>query len=328
MEATLASRRIGSPAALSYPPCVLCPPLCSPPPSVARPPPHKPRPSRWLSTSPTPRARFCTPQRPSRAARPAHARLSQVDPRRARPGRPHRQPGRLHHHHTRWDGERIKWERDPVNMFAYHLTVPAGVTELHIKMDFLATAAPSGFSAGASTSANLALLSWNELLVYPPSRTSPTSWSRPPSKSPPTGSSAPRWTPAAAIRWVSRPSRPSPSNSSSTRPSSPAAGSARSPRPRDHAQSTTSTSPATAPRTSLLSQEHIDNFSKLIRETGALYKSRHYGSYHFLVTLSDQVAHFGLEHHQSSDDRVPHSTFVGRQRLHRRRPAAAARVHA
>ena len=59
-----------------------------------------------------------------------------------------------------------------------------------------------------------------------------------------------------------------------------------------------------------LSQEHIDEFSKLIRETGALYKSRHYGAYHFLVTLSDQVAHFGLEHHQSSDDRVDEKTFT------------------
>ena len=59
-----------------------------------------------------------------------------------------------------------------------------------------------------------------------------------------------------------------------------------------------------------LSQEHIDNFSRLVRETGALYKSRHYHSYHFLVTLSDQVAHFGLEHHQSSDDRVNEKTFT------------------
>ena len=45
-------------------------------------------------------------------------------------------------------------------------------------------------------------------------------------------------------------------------------------------------------------------WSNLVRESGALYRSRHYGSYHFLVTLSDSVAHFGLEHHQSSDDRV------------------------
>ena len=65
------------------------------------------------------------------------------------------------------------------------------------------------------------------------------------------------------------------------------------------------------PKTTLdLSKEHIDDFSRLVRETGALYKSRHYGSYHFLVTLSDQVAHFGLEHHQSSDDRVSEKTFT------------------
>jgi len=50
-----------------------------------------------------------------------------------------------------------------------------------------------------------------------------------------------------------------------------------------------------------------------VRETGALYKSRHYHSYHFLVTLSDEVAHFGLEHHQSSDDRVGPKTFTDDQ---------------
>ena len=38
-------------------------------------------------------------------------------------------------------------------------------------------------------------------------------------------------------------------------------------------------------------------------ETGALFGARHYRAYHFLLTLSDHVAHFGLEHHESSDDR-------------------------
>jgi predicted metalloprotease with PDZ domain len=32
--------------------------------------------------------------------------------------------------------------------------------------------------------------------------------------------------------------------------------------------------------------------------------SRHYRDYHFLLTLSDYVQHFGLEHHESSDDRT------------------------
>ena len=46
------------------------------------------------------------------------------------------------------------------------------------------------------------------------------------------------------------------------------------------------------------------HFHQLVAETGALFGSRHYRDYHFLLTLSDDVAHFGLEHHESSDDRV------------------------
>src|SRR5581483_11089012 len=58
------------------------------------------------------------------------------------------------------NGQQLPWVRDDLNMYALHVTVPPGVTELDVKDDFLATAPPSGFSAGASTSANLALLSW------------------------------------------------------------------------------------------------------------------------------------------------------------------------
>src|SRR6185312_3552522 len=65
------------------------------------------------------------------------------------------------------NGQPVKWERDKDDMFTYHVVVPAGVTKLDVKMDFLATAAAAGFSAGASTSANLALLSWNSVIVYP-----------------------------------------------------------------------------------------------------------------------------------------------------------------
>ena len=45
-------------------------------------------------------------------------------------------------------------------------------------------------------------------------------------------------------------------------------------------------------------------------ETGALFGTRHYRSYHFLLTLSDHVASFGLEHHESSDDRLAERTLV------------------
>src|SRR6202795_2279886 len=85
------------------------------------------------------------------------------------------------------NGQPVKWGRDKVDMFAYHVTVPQGVTKLEMKIDFLASSALSGFSAGGSTSENLALLSWNTLLVYPagtnasevkftPSITLPAGW--------------------------------------------------------------------------------------------------------------------------------------------------------
>jgi predicted metalloprotease with PDZ domain len=208
-------------------------------------------------------------------------------------------------------GAPVKWERDLVDMYSYHITVPPDVTQLNIKMDFLATASGAQFTAGGSTSANLALLSWNTVLVYPlngviahtnvsdimvtPSIKIPEGWkfgtALDPAASPTSFKTVSLEqlidSPVLAGRWF---------------------------RQIDLAPDVTPKHyldlAGDGPEDIALSQEHIDQFSKLVRETGALYKSRHYGSYHFLVTLSDQVAHFGLEHHQSSDDRVPEKTFT------------------
>jgi predicted metalloprotease with PDZ domain len=57
-------------------------------------------------------------------------------------------------------------------------------------------------------------------------------------------------------------------------------------------------------------QDTINNYKRLVAETGALFGARHYNEYHFLITLSDHTAHFGLEHHQSSDDRVAARTMI------------------
>ncbi len=205
--------------------------------------------------------------------------------------------------------ERVRWQRDLVDMYTYHLTVPAGVNTLNIKMDFLATAAAAGFSAGASTSANLALLSWNELIVYPggakaadvqvtPSLKIPTGWHFGTALEANNGAG-----PEASFRTVSLEQLiDSPVLAGRWFKEIPLAPEVSPKHFLDLA--------GDGPEDLLLSQEHLDEFNKLIRETGALYKSRHYNAYHFLVTLSDQVAHFGLEHHQSSDDRVNEKTFT------------------
>ena len=211
---------------------------------------------------------------------------------------------------TTQSGERVKWERNPVNMYAYNITVPQGATQLNIKMDFLATASAEGFSAGASTSANLALMSWNELVVYP-AGTKAADVMVTPSLRVPEG-----WKYGTALESTSAPNAQSTSFKTVSLEQlvdSPVLAG----RWFKEIPLATDVTPkhfldiaGDGPEDLDLSKEHIDNFSRLVRETGALYKSRHYYSYHFLVTLSDQVAHFGLEHHQSSDDRVGERTFT------------------
>ena len=67
-----------------------------------------------------------------------------------------------------------------------------------------------------------------------------------------------------------------------------------------------------------LKPEDGRHFSRLVPETGALFGARHYRAYHFLLTLSDHVAHFGLEHHESSDNRQSEKflTDAGTFKLH------------
>jgi predicted metalloprotease with PDZ domain len=207
------------------------------------------------------------------------------------------------------NGQPVKWERDKVDMFAYHLTVPQGATELVMKIDFLASSVLSGFSSGGSTSENLALLSWNTLLLYPdgtnagevmfkPSITTPAGWKFGTALDRDGGSGQQTEfktvsleqlidSPVLAGRYF-REVALAPEIT-----------------PKHYLDMA-----ADGPEQVELSKEHIAQFDRLVRETGALYKSRHYGSYHFLVTLSNEVAHFGLEHHQSSDDRVTATTFT------------------
>ncbi len=207
------------------------------------------------------------------------------------------------------DGKTLPWVRDSVNMFAFHVHVPEGVTSLHVHDDFLATAAAAGFSAGASTSANLAMVSWNEVMLWPqvasakqllvtPSVTLPEGWKYGTALTP-TGNVG-NTTHFATV----------PLNQLIDSPLL----SGRFFREIDLAPEV---SPkhyldlaADGPEDLEVPPQMLAGFNNLVREAGAMYGSHHYGSYHFLMTLSDQVAHFGLEHHQSNDDRVPEKTFL------------------
>src|SRR5205085_2443349 len=59
-----------------------------------------------------------------------------------------------------------------------------------------------------------------------------------------------------------------------------------------------------------MSPELVEHYKKLIAEAGTLFGAYHYRHYHFLLTLSDQMDFNGLEHHESSDDRVPEQMLL------------------
>ncbi len=207
------------------------------------------------------------------------------------------------------NGKTLSWRRDDVNMFAIHLDIPDGTDTLDAKVDFLATAAPSGFSAGASTGPNLAIVSWNEVVLYPEGAPASQVMIEASLKVPD------GWRTGTALAQAS-----ASGNMMNFRPVSlemlvdspvlagrffkeiPLAPEITPKHFLDMA--------ADGPEDLNVTSAQIDAWSNLVRETGALYRSRHYDSYHFLITLSENVAHFGLEHHQSSDDRVEARGFV------------------
>ena len=206
-------------------------------------------------------------------------------------------------------GKTIPWRRDLVEMFSIHVEVPPGVTMLVADFDFLLSAPTSGFSAGASATASLAVLSWNQVLLYPkglpakdiifaPSLRLPADWKF--------GTALPiakqdgatiEFTPVALTTLVDSPvisgryyraiqltPGQNPSHEIDIAADSAAA-------------------LAITPETQL--QLH-----NLVTEAYALFGARHYRDYHFLLTLSDDVAHFGLEHHESSDDRTAERSLI------------------
>jgi predicted metalloprotease with PDZ domain len=59
-----------------------------------------------------------------------------------------------------------------------------------------------------------------------------------------------------------------------------------------------------------ISPENQKEMVNLVAESGKLFGTRHYRDYHFLFTLSDHVAHFGLEHHESNDSRLPERALL------------------
>ena len=196
-------------------------------------------------------------------------------------------------------GKTIPWSRDTVNMYAFHVTVPEGTSALDVIFDFITPPETGGFTSGASATTELAVLNWNQVLLYPQGVPSdqmrlqanlkvPNGW---------------KYGTALPIARESGNEIQFQPSSLTTLIDSPVSAGAH--------YRTIELGPGhylhvagDSDRAIELSDDLIEHYKNLVLETGALFGSRHYRNYHFLLTLSDHVASFGLEHHESSDDRI------------------------
>jgi predicted metalloprotease with PDZ domain len=206
-------------------------------------------------------------------------------------------------------GKTIAWKRDSVNLYAFAFDVPAGVSILDVAFDYIAPPESEGFTSGASTTSELAVLNWNQVLLYPKGADA-DSLQLQASLRVPAG-----WRYGTALPIQSETGndvRFKPS-SLTTLVDSPLSAGAHY-RTIDLGDDLGAQHylhlAADSDRALEVSPQIVDQYKSLVKETGALFGSRHYRSYHFLYTLSDHVAHFGLEHHESSDDRYNERTLI------------------
>ena len=203
------------------------------------------------------------------------------------------------------NGQPIKWERDLEDMFAFHLDVPADVTGVDVSLNFLLSAGGGNFSAGGSSTTRLADLNWNQLLLYPLSAESLKTEFTADLTLPP------GWQFGTALPMAS-------TNENTIHfATAPLETLIDSPVITGEYFRTIELTPgeqpdhfmhivADSPEDLAIKPEDIAHFTHLVHEANALFGAHHYRDYHFLVTLSDHVDHFGLEHHESSDDRIAH----------------------
>jgi predicted metalloprotease with PDZ domain len=200
-------------------------------------------------------------------------------------------------------GQTIPWRRDNLDNYTVHVDVPAGATAVEVTFDYLSPSNTSGFTAAASASENVAVVSWNTVVLYPAGYGSdeltytaslklPAGWKY--------GTALPVASPSGETIGFSPVSLTtlvdSPVLAGRHFRVVPIGGGDVPPHEIDIA--------AESEAELEMSPEMTDSFKRLVTEGQALFGAHHYMKYHFLVTLSDQVSHFGLEHHESSDDRT------------------------
>jgi predicted metalloprotease with PDZ domain len=211
-------------------------------------------------------------------------------------------------------GQELTWRRDTLDGWTINVQVPPGQNEVEATLDFLSPAQhEGGFSAGSSATAQMAVVSWNQVLLYPKGWASddltyvaslrlPSGWKF--------GTPLPiksqtaeqiQFAPASLTMLVD-----SPVITGQYLKVVPLRADAP---PAEMDIAADSAAALDAP------PEVWDRYRNLVAQAGRLFGAQHYRDYHFLYSLSDHVAHFGLEHHESNDSRTDERSLVDPTKL-------------
>jgi predicted metalloprotease with PDZ domain len=208
-------------------------------------------------------------------------------------------------------GRVLPWRRDSVDLYAFHLEVPSGVSRLGVDLEIDTSIAPDGVVQGHETprtaTESLLILEWNQLVLYRqgaraddlPYRASvrlPDGWKF--ASALETASSTPG---SAEFATVSLTTLVDSTLLAGRYLREIALGG--TPPVKLHIAADT-------PSALNLSSATEAHFRALVREAAALFGATHYDHYDFLYALSDQIMPDGIEHHQSSDDRSPLRALV------------------
>jgi predicted metalloprotease with PDZ domain len=207
------------------------------------------------------------------------------------------------------NGKTLKWRRDLLDGWTFHVEVPQGESQVIANLDYASPASlQGGYGSGSAATDKLYTLNWNTLLLYPSGWTSDEITFDPSLKLPAGwkfGTSLPvakqagneiHFAPVSLTMLVDGPVL-----TGEYLKAVPLSGGER---PAELDVAADSPAALDAP------PEVWQNYKNLVRQAGILFGARHYRDYHFLLTLSDHVAHFGLEHHESNDSRTSERALI------------------
>jgi len=216
------------------------------------------------------------------------------------------------------NGQPIRWTRDPIDLYLYRMIIPTGVRSIEVKFDFITSDKEGG--AHASSDANLAVLDWNTVVLYPYSGPDMrvANLTVTPTVILPGG-----WHTATALKAVAGATDPT-SSVVNFQPVS-LEQLVDSPMISGRYFREIALAPEVSPRHYLdmvadrqenleIPQARVDELSQAIRQAGLLFRSHHYDEYRFLITLSDNISFAAIDHLQSLDNRRPANFFLNEKR--------------